>query len=166
MYQRKRISDHAIPQALKKAERYRLLNEPAEAESICLDVLEVDPDNEEALVGLLLALSDQLEERMATAFRRAEELVERLPGEYARAYYGGLLCERRARAHRRRGGSDSGVAAHEWLQRALARFARAIELRPADNDEAVLRWNSCVRMLESDPALRAPHADTFRPLLE
>jgi hypothetical protein len=166
MYERKRISEHAIPQAVKKAERYRLLNEPAEAESICLDVLEVDPDHEEATVILILALSDQIEERMASVFRRAEELVARLPGEYAREYYGGLLCERRARALRRRGGADSGDAPHDWLRRALDHFARALELRPPDNDEAVLRWNSCVRMMESDPALRAPHPDTFQPLLE
>ena len=166
MYQRKRISAQAVPHALEKAERYRLLNEPAQAESICLDVLEVEPDHERALVVLVLALSDQLEERLATAFPRAQELVARLPTEYARAYYGAILCERRARAHRRRGGAGSGVAAYEWLRRALDGFARAIELRPPDNDEAVLRWNSCVRMLEGDPALRPAHADDFQALLE
>ena len=38
-----------MPAALEKALRYRLLNEPVEAESICRDVLEVDPDNQAAL---------------------------------------------------------------------------------------------------------------------
>jgi hypothetical protein len=106
MHRLKRISEHAVPRALDKAERYRLLNEPAESESICLDVLEVDPGNERALVTLILALSDQFPGKLITSYPRARELVERLPTEYARAYYGALLCERRARAHRGRGGAQ------------------------------------------------------------
>ena len=41
----KRISQAALPAALAKAERYRLLNEPEQAESICRDVLAVEPKN-------------------------------------------------------------------------------------------------------------------------
>jgi hypothetical protein len=58
MFELKRLSDEAIPAALEKALRYRLLNEPAEAESICHDVLRIDPENQQALVVLLLALTD------------------------------------------------------------------------------------------------------------
>ena len=43
MFDLKPLSKDAIPAALAKAERYRLLNEPGEAESICLDVLRIDP---------------------------------------------------------------------------------------------------------------------------
>ncbi len=166
MYELKTISEHAVGRALEKAERYRFLNEPAEAESICLDVLAVDPDNERALVTLILALSDLLDERLASAFSRASELVARLPDDYSRAYYGALLCERRAKVHQKQGGPGSGSAAYEWLTLALAGFARALELREPDNDDAVLRWNTCVRTLESDPSLRPAPADSFTPLLE
>src|SRR6266436_320626 len=55
MFELKRLSLEAVPAALERALRYRLLNEPAEAESICHDVLEIDPENQEALVMLLLA---------------------------------------------------------------------------------------------------------------
>jgi hypothetical protein len=44
----KPLSVDAIPSALVNAERYRFLNEPGEAESICLDVLAVDPANQAA----------------------------------------------------------------------------------------------------------------------
>ena len=46
MFEFKRITPEAVPAALSKAERYRLLNEPREAESICRDVLLVDPENQ------------------------------------------------------------------------------------------------------------------------
>ena len=57
MFELKPIHQDAIPQALEKAHFYRLLNEPGAAESICLDILEIDPDNQQALVTLLVALT-------------------------------------------------------------------------------------------------------------
>jgi len=42
MYELKRLTKEAVPRALEKAERYRLLNEPTEAESICQDILRVE----------------------------------------------------------------------------------------------------------------------------
>ena len=62
MFELKHLSAAAIPRALEKAERYRLLNEPWEAESICLDVLSVEPQNQQALVMLILALTDAFAE--------------------------------------------------------------------------------------------------------
>src|SRR5512145_3059910 len=59
MYHLKPLSKDAVQSALAKAERYRFLNEPGEAESICLDVLAVDAHNQSALITLLLALTDQ-----------------------------------------------------------------------------------------------------------
>jgi hypothetical protein len=55
----KPISREGVPAALRKAERYRLINDPSSAESICRDVLTVDPGNQQALVTLLLAITDQ-----------------------------------------------------------------------------------------------------------
>jgi hypothetical protein len=148
----KPLSKDAIDSAVAKAERYRLLNEPYEAESICLDVLAIDPDNQHAQVMLLLALTDQCGEASG-AGARAEQLATRLQGEYERLYYSGLVAERRARAHLGRGGAASpGV--YEWLMEALDYFERAERVRPAGNDDAILRWNTCVRVLRQHPHLQ------------
>ena len=153
MYDLKPLSKDAIESALAKAERYRLLNEPGEAESICLDVLEVDPDNQQAKIGLLLALSDQFADGTGAA-GRAQKLASELRGEYERLYYSGLVAERRAKAHLQRGGL-AARGAYEYLVEALDCFERAERLRPAGNDDAILRWNTCVRILRRHPHLEA-----------
>src|SRR5688572_25880445 len=145
-FELKPLSRSAIPAALEKAQRYRLLNEPFQAESICLDVLAVDAQNQTALVTLLLALSDQLESRMA-AYNQALELVPRLDGDYARAYYEGILCERRGRAHHRQQSAFSGPTAYEWFTKAMALYERAQALRPPGDDDSIMRWNTCARTL-------------------
>jgi hypothetical protein len=142
----------AIESALAKAERYRLLNEPSEAESICLDILDVEPDNQQAQIMLLLALSDQFAENPA-AGPRAERIADQLHAPYERAYYRGLIAERRAKAHlHRTGASTDGI--YEWVREALRYFAEAESLRPHGNDDAILRWNACIRMLKRYPTLQ------------
>lgn len=153
MFELKPLSSDAIPSALAKAERYRLLNEPGEAESICLDVLDVDPGNQAARVTLLLALSDQIGEASGAA-ARAQEIASKLTGDYERLYFSGLVAERRAKAHLQRGGV-AGQGAHEWLMDALDCFDRAASIRPSGNDDAILRWNACVRVLRRHPQLQA-----------
>ena len=149
MFPLKPLGRDSIDGALAKAERYRFLNEPGEAESICLDILEVDPENQQARIALLLALSDQFVEE-PHAFARAREVVSSLASEYDRAYYGGLIAERRAKAQLAR----HGAGAYDWIMDAMECFERAEALRPAGNDDAVLRWNACVRFLERHPYLR------------
>lgn len=153
MYQLKPLSRDAVAAALSKAERYRLLNEPAEAESICRDVLEVDPDHQAARVMLLLALTDQFADT-ADAHRRALEILPELTGEYERLYYAGIIAERRAKAQLAR--STSGV--YEWIHEAMAHYDAAEARRTAGNDDARLRWNACVRFLQQHPQL-APADD-------
>ena len=117
MHQLKPLHKDAIETALRKAERYRLLNEPGEAESICLDILEVQPDNQPARISLLLALTDQFAED-GHAYQRAREVLAGVTGEYERAYYGGIIAERRAKAQlTRRVGASMG--AFEWLREAM-----------------------------------------------
>jgi hypothetical protein len=160
MFQPKPISKAAIPAALIKAERYRLLNEPGEAESICLDVLQIDPSNQDALVMLVLALTDQFRDEMAStrnAPARAGELLPRLSDEYDRAYYAGIISERRAKAVLQRERFAATATAAEWLREAMQYFERAEAIRPAHNDDAVLRWNACARLLQQLPA---PQPDT------
>src|SRR4029078_6073638 len=96
--QLKPITKEGIPAALEKAERYRLLNDSSAAESICLDVLDVDPRNQEALVSLLLSITDQFLEELPDNVRRARDVLPPLTDEYERVYYAGIIIERRARA--------------------------------------------------------------------
>jgi hypothetical protein len=157
MYQLKPLSKDALSAALAKAERYRLLNEPGEAESICLDVLQVDPGNQEALVMLILALTDQFPEELPSsrsAPARATDLVARLTDEYDRLYYSGIVRERRAKAVLHRDRYASTAAAAEWLREAMGLFERAEAIRPAHNDDAVLRWNACARLLQHLPEIQ------------
>src|SRR5438105_12392878 len=97
MSELKRLHKDAISAALEKAERYRLLNEPAEAESICLDILAVDPENQRAIIVLLLALTDRFEKGYGVSETQTRELLARMKSEYDRAYYSGIVAERRAK---------------------------------------------------------------------
>ena len=148
MFDLKPLSKNAIPAALAKAERYRLLNEPMQAASICEDVLRVEPDNAAARVALILALSDEFSGAEQTAaMARARTLLPGLPTEYERAYYSGILAERRALAQLEQGGVSAGFSAYEGLREAMAWFEKAEAVRPPDNDDAILRWNACARVL-------------------
>jgi len=156
----KKITTKSIPHALKKAERYQLIEDPGQAESICLDILEVDPGNHEARIMLILALSDQLKYRME-AFPEAKTLIADLEDPYERAYYTGVLRERRARVHYRSGATGSYFVAYEWFTRALQAYAEAEALRPEDNEDVLFRWNAVARTLNRSKSLQpAPHDPT------
>ncbi len=145
MYELKFISTGAIANALDKAERYRLLNEPQEAESICRDILQVDPDNQPGLVLLLLALTDQFGRGCDVPLKSVQDLLTRLHGEYERVYYAGVILERWGKAQ-----LQSGIpshTAHDWLREAMLCFDQAEAVHPPDNLEAILRWNTCARII-------------------
>ena len=164
-YELKALSKEALPMARERARTYRLLNEPSQAESICRDILRVDPDDVEALILLVLSLTDQFDHGLAGRFARAQEIVVRLPDDYRRCYYSGIVCERRARAHLRQNIHNLVPVVHEWLERAMGWYEKAEQIRPKGNDEALLRWNSCARTI-MDHKL-TPVAETrFDPLLE
>jgi hypothetical protein len=165
MFELKPLDREAVPKALEKAERYRLLNEPEEAESICLDVLVIEPDNQEALVMLLLALTDQFRTGGGDSFMRARGLLPKLREEYERRYYAGIVCERRGNAYLDRGGPGSGTLAHNWLQEAMEWYEKAEEVRPPQNDDAVLRWNTCARVIMKHD-LKPAGAESFEPILQ
>ncbi len=166
MFELKPLNRASIPAALEKAMRYRLLNEPLQAESICLDVLEVDPENQEALITLLLALTDQFEQNLRTSFRQARGVLGRLEEDYSRRYYDGIICERRAKAHQKRGGPGASHVTYEWFRQAMERFEQAAELSPPGNDDAILRWNTCARILMRHPQLKPEPAQTSPQFLE
>jgi tetratricopeptide (TPR) repeat protein len=148
-FELKRISPDGIPHALEKAERYRLLNDPQQAESICLDVLSVDSDNQDALRILILSLTDQFTASAGGNAHDARMQISKLSDEYERAYYTGLVYERETRAYLERKNVVRS-AAYDGFRQAMEWYERAEELRPPGNVDAVLRWNSCVRAIERE----------------
>jgi hypothetical protein len=159
----KPISKPGIPRALEKAERYRLLNDPEGAESICLDVLAVEPDHQEALVVLILALTDQFAREGATQpHHRARECLARLTDQYQRTYYEGLIHERQARAYLARG--PSRVFAYDGFRDAMDAYEKASAIRPPGNDDSVLRWNACVRTIQLSNLRPSPDYGGEQPL--
>jgi tetratricopeptide (TPR) repeat protein len=163
-WQLKPISRSAVPEALEKAERYRLLGEPSQAESICLDILEVDPDNQAALVTLLLALTDEFGKGEPVA--RAYEVLPRLRDPYERFYYAGIVAERAGRAQIKQGAPGSSFHSYERLREAMDCYEKAEALRPPRNDDAILRWNTCARFLMRHPELRPSPEESLEPLLD
>ncbi len=148
----KTLPKASIPAALAKAERYRLLNEPEEAESICRDVLAVE-ESEEALVCFLLAITDQFPKR---PLRDAQDVAARLRTDYDRAYYGGLAYERWAKAQIDK--VPPNVTYH-LITDALREYERALELSGGALPDAILRWNFCVRLLQARPDLAPKTSD-------
>jgi hypothetical protein len=163
MFELKLLSHEGIAGALAKAERYRLLNQPWEAESAYRDVLDVDPENQDALVGLLLAVTDQFEQAAPGGLQRAREVLALIEDEYARAYYGGIICERRAKVLSERPRPGSASMAYELLREAKACYERAEALRPPGNDDVLLRWNACARLLNRYPEIAAAPAERYEP---
>jgi tetratricopeptide (TPR) repeat protein len=145
----KTISQAGINAAIAKAERYRYLNEPEEAESICRDVLAIDSTHQLAQRILGLAITDQFTGGVNDRFNEATAVFNALEEQYARSYYTGILHERHAKAQLRAGRPAQAVAAE--LEEAMRCFDRAEQMRPKDNDESILRWNRCARLLQSMP---------------
>ena len=147
MFQIKHISRDSIPTAIEKAERYRLLDQPGLAESICLDILEADEQNARAIIILLLAITDQFSTSSTGDVSRARQLLPRLQNEYEKKYYAGIISERAGMAilNRMKGNQ---FAVYEWLHEAMEFFEKAEAIRPPGNDDAILRWNSCARLIK------------------
>jgi hypothetical protein len=146
-YQLKAISKSGIAEALAKVELYRYLNEPEESESICRDILAVDANQQMALRLLGLAMTDQFTGGVGDRYREVEGIFQRLADHYERLYYTGLYYERRAKAQLRTGQSPHVV--YPLFERALNCFGEAEKVRPAGNDDSILRWNRCVRLLQT-----------------
>jgi len=146
-YQLKPISKAGIAEAIAKVELYRYLNEPEEAESICRDILAIDPQHQLALRFLGLSLTDQFGSGPIDRYREVAETFQKLTDRYEQSYYTGILYERRAKSQLRNGQPPHVVL--PLLERALQCFADAEKNRPSGNDDAILRWNRCVRLLQS-----------------
>lgn len=165
MFTLKSITADGIPAALERAERYRLLNDPVAAESICLDVLEIDPENQRALVALLLARSDQFSSPHGAGVAQAREVLPRLSGAYDRAYYAGLIAERRGRALLDAHGPGQAQMAWHSLREGMELYEAAERIRPPGNDDVLLRWNTCARLLNAHPNLEPRAEEEYQAVL-
>ena len=151
-YKVKRISTAGIAEAISKAELYRSLNEPEEAESICRDILVVEPEHQLALRLMGLAITDQFSGDASDRYKEVEVLFSKLNEGYERLYYTGLLHERRAKAQMHVGRAPHSLT--PLFEEAMRCFAEAETIRPPGNDDAILRWNRCARLLQSHPGFR------------
>jgi hypothetical protein len=161
-FELKSISEQSIPEALAKVERYRLLNEPSLAESICLDILAIAPGHQQALISLLLARTDQFQSHMDA--KGAQEVLAQIKGDYEQDYYEGIIWERLGNARIGRGGAGAGASAYHALREAMQHYETAMNFAIPGNDDAILRWNTCARVImqnadiRPDPDDEASHA--------
>jgi hypothetical protein len=162
-FELKLLSRDAIAEALDKAHRYRLLAEPWQAESICLDILRVEPANQVALITLLLAITDQFGSEIGAS--RAREVLRSIQGEYEKAYYAGIVAERSARARMKQGILGANEKAYREFAEAMRWYEKAEAVRPAGNDDAILRWNTCARTLMRYPQLRPQPEERLEPVI-
>jgi hypothetical protein len=150
------ICRESVPDALASADRYRLLNDPELAETICLEVRAIEPQNQRSLRTLILAISDQFARPGSRVGPHdALKYVRELESEYERCYYTGLVAEREARAALGRARID----AYAIFREAMWWYEKADALTPRRNYHARLRYNSCGRTIDREglqPPIREP----------
>jgi hypothetical protein len=84
---------------------------------------------------------------------------------YDRAYYSGIAWERRAKACYDAGRLGSSGYVYDWIVKALGLFEEAERVRPTGNDDAILRWNACVRFLQRHKELGPKTEEIREPIL-
>ncbi len=156
MFELKPMSKDNVDAALKKAERYRLLNEPAEADSICRDILAVDPENKAAIILLMLAITDRFGIDDDDDVNEARALLPKLDPGYERFFHAGVICERKGKSMLTAGPVEGGPAVYKWLREAMRWYDEAEAHRTTEGDDAILRWNTCARMINRHRHVRPP----------
>lgn len=166
MLQLKPLSKESIPKALNKAKHYRLLQDPWQAESICRDILKVDPMQQLALQYLILAITDQFGREKSSSLHEAKELCAVLANEYEQLYYRGLIEERLGKAALARTTPRVIYIAYEHYRNAMEFYERAEKIHPEDNQDAILRWNACVRRIQEFNLKPSQDEHQIQPFLD
>lgn len=159
MIELKKISAGFVPEALRKAEKYRLLNHPKTAESICRDILTVEEDNQEAISLLIVSITEQFGNTTRYAdirFRHAEEWVPKIHDDYHRYYLSGLIRERWAKSRIR---DLPGPDLYEYFHEAMEFYEKAEPLKPEGDESTTIHWNLCARQINRHPHIRPPEED-------
>jgi hypothetical protein len=97
---------------------------------------------------LLLALTDRFTKGYGVSDTHIKELLGRIRDDYERAYYSGIFVERRAKAKLAQHTPGCRFQAHDLFREAMSWFEKAEAARPVGNDDAILRWNTCARIIE------------------
>ena len=167
MLELKPVSKDLIPKALVKANHYRLLNDAWQAESICRDILQVDPNHQLVLLCLILAITDQFEnEKGRTKSEEAKELCAQLNSKFEQKYYQGIISERLGITALLRNSPRVKYIAYEHLRAAMDFFEDAEKIQPKGNQDAVLRWNACIRRIKEFDLKSSPEDNSFQPFLD
>ena len=58
------------------------------------------------------------------------------------------------------------MGAYDWFRQAMELYEQAIELRPPGNDDPILRWNTCARVVNRNPSVRPEPEDRMQEMLE
>ena len=162
----KPLSKDLIPRALIKANHYRLLNEAWQAESICRDILQVEPINQEAILYLILAITDQFGKDGTAKLDEAKDLCTNLNSKFEEKYYLGIIAERQGITSLSRNTPRAKYIAYEHHRNAMEFFEDAEKIQPKDNQDAVLRWNACIRRIEEFKLTPSPDDDSVQPFLD
>jgi hypothetical protein len=165
VFELKPLSKDNVEPALGKAELYRLLNQPRLAESICLDILDIDPGNQKAIIVLLLALTDQFRQASTKASRHALRLANSLKDEYSKVYYAGIVHERQGAAALCSSLPGADYDAYTWYREAMQLYEQANEINKGENDDPILRWNTCARIIMENHLHERPSED-YQTMLE
>ena len=167
MLQLKPLSKNSIPKALIRAKHYRLLNEPWQAESICRDILKVKPNHQRAILYLILAITDQFgNERGSSYSADAKELCAQLKSAYEQKYYRGIIAERLGKTSLSRNTPRVKYIAYEHYRTAMKFFEDAEKILPEGNQDAVLRWNACVRRIQEFNLKPSQDEHQIQPFLD
>ena len=164
-FELKPLSKDSIDAALGKAEHYRFLNQPRLAESICLDVLDIDRENQKAAIVLLLALTDQFKQSSTKMAKQALELANSLKDEYSKIYYTGIIHERQGAAALSSSLPGADFDAYMWYREAMQFYEKANEINKGENNDPILRWNTCARIIMESHLHERP-SDDYQTMLE
>ena len=165
MLELKPLSKDSIARALVRAKHYRLLNEPWQAASICKDILLVEPENQKAVLYLILALTDQFGQKSSLE-SEAKSLCKRLASEYERLYYRGIVAERMGKVALKRDTPRAIYMSYDYYEKAMELFDEAAKTSPEGNDDAILRWNACARAIKEFKIVPAPSEERTPQFLE
>jgi hypothetical protein len=163
----KPISKDSIPKALIRAKHYRLLNEPWQAESICRDILQVETTHQQAILYLILAITDQFGNDKGSSYTaEAKELCTKLNSKFEQKYYRGIIAERMGKTTMQRNTPRVKYIAYEFYRTAMEFFEEAESIQPEGNQDAILRWNACARRIDEFKLTRSPDDHHVQPFLD
>ena len=100
-------------------------------------------------------MTDRFAKGYGVSETEARELLGRITGEYERFYYSGIIAERRAKVKLTQNTPGCRFHAFDLFQEAMNWFEKAEKIRPAGHDDALLRWNTCARIIERNKLVQS-----------